>query len=73
MIYALLSHINCTADETSSYNAEPLTSSCHCSYTCIQHAWSCNRFPRTNGLNMRDFIPDEGWEAANVVDGRNFL
>ncbi|KAK9362394.1 hypothetical protein V1504DRAFT_448348 [Lipomyces starkeyi] len=38
-------------------------------YPLIQNTWSCNRLPKTIGLKMRDFIPDEDWEAANIPDG----
>ncbi|KAK9329121.1 hypothetical protein V1520DRAFT_370636 [Lipomyces starkeyi] len=38
-------------------------------YQLIQNAWCSNRLPNTIGLKLRDFIPDEDWEAANIVDG----
>ncbi|KAK9371133.1 hypothetical protein V1509DRAFT_2915 [Lipomyces kononenkoae] len=37
-------------------------------YPLIQYGWSCNRLPKTIGLKIRDFIPEEEWEAANVPD-----
>ncbi|KAK9493302.1 hypothetical protein V1508DRAFT_403997 [Lipomyces doorenjongii] len=37
-------------------------------YQLIQNSWRSNRLPKTVGLKLRDFIPDEDWEAANVVD-----
>ncbi|KAK9351442.1 hypothetical protein V1505DRAFT_400535 [Lipomyces doorenjongii] len=37
-------------------------------YQLIQNSWRCNRLPKTIGLKLRDFIPDEDWEAANIVD-----
>ncbi|KAK9428058.1 hypothetical protein V1505DRAFT_402144 [Lipomyces doorenjongii] len=38
-------------------------------YQLIQNSWCSNRLPKTIGLKLRDFIPDEDWEAANIVDG----
>ncbi|KAK9357652.1 hypothetical protein V1504DRAFT_494362 [Lipomyces starkeyi] len=38
-------------------------------YQLIQNTWSCNRLPKTIGLKMSDFIPDDAWKAANIVDG----
>ncbi|KAK9349929.1 hypothetical protein V1523DRAFT_132715 [Lipomyces doorenjongii] len=38
-------------------------------YQLIQNPWPCNRLPKTIGLKIRDFIPDEDWKAANIPGG----
>ncbi|KAK9427354.1 hypothetical protein V1505DRAFT_380433 [Lipomyces doorenjongii] len=39
-------------------------------YQLIQNGWTCNRLPQTIGLKIRDFIPDEDWDAASIPNGR---
>ncbi|KAK9243331.1 hypothetical protein V1506DRAFT_580782 [Lipomyces tetrasporus] len=38
-------------------------------YQLIQNTWSSNRLPKSIGLKMSDFVPDEDLEAANIPDG----
>ncbi|KAK9371537.1 uncharacterized protein V1513DRAFT_461276 [Lipomyces chichibuensis] len=38
-------------------------------YQLLQNTWSCNRLPKTIGLKVSDFIPDDDWKAANILDG----
>ncbi|KAK9250532.1 hypothetical protein V1507DRAFT_482972 [Lipomyces tetrasporus] len=38
-------------------------------YQLIQNIWSSNRLPKSIGLKMSDFVPDEDLEAANIPDG----
>ncbi|KAK9487882.1 hypothetical protein V1527DRAFT_494427 [Lipomyces starkeyi] len=35
----------------------------------IRYVTSDSTLPKTIGLKVRDFIPDEDWEAANILDG----
>ncbi|KAK9433307.1 hypothetical protein V1505DRAFT_352813 [Lipomyces doorenjongii] len=37
-------------------------------YQLLQNAWSCNRLPKTIGLKVSDFVPDEDLKAANIPD-----
>ncbi|KAK9433082.1 hypothetical protein V1505DRAFT_397801 [Lipomyces doorenjongii] len=37
-------------------------------YQLLQNAWSCNRLPKTIGLKVSDFVPDEDFKAANIPD-----
>ncbi|KAK9384146.1 hypothetical protein V1515DRAFT_618233 [Lipomyces mesembrius] len=34
----------------------------------LQNAWSCHRLPKTIGLKVSDFVPDEEWKTANIPD-----
>ncbi|KAK9310924.1 hypothetical protein V1522DRAFT_414899 [Lipomyces starkeyi] len=37
-------------------------------YQLLQNAWSCNRLPKTIGLKVSDFVPDEDLKTANIPD-----
>ncbi|KAK9491465.1 hypothetical protein V1508DRAFT_405499 [Lipomyces doorenjongii] len=34
----------------------------------LQNAWSCNSLPKTIGLKVSDFVPDEDLKAGNIPD-----
>ncbi|KAK9433456.1 hypothetical protein V1505DRAFT_362707 [Lipomyces doorenjongii] len=37
-------------------------------YQLLQNAWSCNCLPKTIGIKVSDFVPDEDLKAGNIPD-----